>query len=191
MAASEPIRNIKDIKKLANYFLEKGELKNHLLIVMGVYTALRVSDLLKLTWSDVYDFNKKRFKKHIYLIEQKTGKRKQIALNTQLLTALKTYKADTVLPNSFLFYSERNKDTQMSRNQAWRIVKKAANDIKIEGNISCHSLRKTFGYHAWKNSISIAIIMNIYNHSSFEVTKIYLGISQDDIDKAYMDMKFF
>ena len=58
----------------------------------------------------------------------------------------------------------------------------------MEGNISCHSLRKTFGYHAWKMGTPTALIMNIYNHSSIEITKRYLSIYQDDKDALYKSM---
>ena len=55
MAAKEPIRDKIQLKSLANYFLKRGQLRNHVLIVMGTCTALRISDLLRLKWSDVYD----------------------------------------------------------------------------------------------------------------------------------------
>ena len=46
-------------------------------------------------------------------------------------------------------------------------------------------MRKTFGYHAWKKGIPPAVIMDIYNHSSIEITKAYLSINQDDRDDVY------
>ena len=60
-------------------------------------------------------------------------------------------------------------------------------ELKIEGNIACHSLRKSFGYYAWKFlNVSSNLLMSIFNHSTFEVTKNYLGIDQDEKDEVYL-----
>ncbi|MDR3348741.1 MAG: tyrosine-type recombinase/integrase, partial [Acidaminococcales bacterium] len=59
------------------------------------------------------------------------------------------------------------------------------------GNIAPHSLRKTFGYHAWRENAPLALLMNIYNHSSFATTQRYLGITQDDRDRLYLKLDFF
>ena len=77
-----------------------------------------------------------------------------------------------------------------SRTQAYRIVKKAAAATLDETHISCHSLRKTFGYHAWKKGTSPVLLMDVYNHSSFVITKRYLGIEQDDRDSLFEKMDF-
>jgi integrase len=94
----------------------------------------------------------------------------------------------SVSENTYIFKSRTGINQPIGRISAFRIIKKAAADLNIEGTISCHSLRKTFGYHAWKKGIPPALIMSIYNHSSIEITKRYLCIDQDDKDKAFLIM---
>lgn len=76
----------------------------------------------------------------------------------------------------------------ISRNRAWHIIKKAAMDNHLDGNISCHSLRKTFGYHAWQKGTPPALIMEIYNHSNINITKRYLSINQDEKDILFREL---
>lgn len=188
MAATEPIREKDQLKALADYFLNRGQLRNYVMIVMGTCTALRISDLLRLCWPDVYDCNKETVRSHISLTEHKTGKAKTIALNGQVIAALMRYHPQR---NGEYIFSNR-RGAAISRVQAWRIIRDAAAELGIDGVISCHSLRKTWGYHAWTSqAVSPVVIMDIYNHSSFEVTKRYLGVAQDDLDKAYLGMELF
>lgn len=190
MATTEPIRNKQQLKALAEYFLKRGQLRNYVLIVMGTYTALRISDLLRLRWSDVYDEERREFCFHLTLTEQKTGKTKTIALNKQVLDALRLYfphrRSDFIFPNN------RREPNPLSRVQAWRIIHSAAVAVGVTGKISCHSLRKTWGYHAWtRKAVSPVLIMDVYNHSSYQITKRYLGVAQDDLDKAYLGLELF
>ena len=83
MAATEPIRDKKQLKELANYFLKKGQLRNYTLVLMETYTVLRISDLLRLKWSDVYDEERQAFRTHITVTEQNIKKERTIALNPQ------------------------------------------------------------------------------------------------------------
>ena len=188
MAATEPIRDKRQIKALGDYFTRRGEHRNYVLIVMGVYTALRVSDLLRLRWNDVYDFERGTVRRQINLTEQKTGKRKTVALNKTAVAALKRFRTQCdAKPDGFLFKSRRRR-AAISRIQAYRIIRGAAEAVAI-GRISCHSLRKTFGYHAWKNGTPTVVIMEIYNHNSFAVTRRYLGVSQDDKNGVYLGLR--
>jgi integrase len=189
MATTEPIRNKHHVRELANHFLRRGQLRNHCLIVLGVHTALRVSDLLRLRWDDVYDFEAKRVRKSIAVTEKKTGKTKIIALNKGAIRALGLYAAQAASRGGFLINNART-GKAISRIQAYRIIRAAAEALRLSCRVSCHSLRKTFGYHAWKDGISPAVIMDIYNHSSFAVTKRYLGVTQDDKNVAYMRLDF-
>ena len=119
MAATEPIRDKKQLKALADYFLKRGQLRNHALIVVGACTALRISDLLQLKWSDVYDQERNAFRLHVTLTEKKTGKSKTIALNKQAIAALTLYFPHR--RGTFIFASNRKEDRAISRVQAWRL----------------------------------------------------------------------
>jgi integrase len=189
MAAAQPIRSKKEIRGLAAYYLSRGEIRNYTFIVLGLHTALRVSDLLRLTWDDVYDFVHQNIRLHVRLVEKKTGKAKIIALNTVAIKALKLFARQSARKGRFLIENKHTKKA-ISRIQAYRLVRDAAAAIGI-GRVSCHSLRKTFGYFAWKSGVSSAVIMEIYNHSSLEVTRRYLGVTQDDKDKVYRDLRLF
>ena len=190
MAATEPIRDKNQLKALGEYFLKRGQLRNYVLVVLGAHTALRISDLLRLKWVDVYDEERQEFRAHVTITEQKTGKTKTIALNKHALNALRLYFP--YRRGEFIFVSNRKNGKAISRIQAWRIIHAAVEAIGIMGKIACHSLRKTWGYHAWTSgTVSPVVIMHIYNHSDFAVTKRYLGVEQDDLDKAYLGMELF
>jgi integrase len=188
MAATEPIRSKNQVRELAEYYLKLGQIRNYVLIVMGVHTALRISDLLRLKWDDVYDFNNSRLRLSITVSEKKTGKGKTIALNASILAALNLY-AKAASPGAFLIINKRT-GKAISRIQAYRIIRGASEALRYQNRVSCHSLRKTFGYHAWKGGVSPAVIMEIYNHSSLAVTRRYLGVTQDDKNCAYLQLKF-
>ena len=187
MKTTEPIRDKKQITQLVEYYLNCGQIRNHVLIVMAIHTALRISDLLLLRWDDVYDFANGRIRRSITLVEKKTGKTKSIALHTTVISALQRY-IDTAKPNTYLFENPRTRKA-LSRTQAYRIIRSAAEALGFPTRVSCHSLRKTFGYHAWKDGKNPEIIMKVYNHSSLAITSRYLGITQDDIDAVYLDAK--
>lgn len=189
MAMTEPIRSKNQVRALANYCLRHEQLRNHCLIVLGIHTALRVSDLLRLTWDDVYDFGAERVRETVFLTEKKTGKTKIVALNKNAILALTLYAIQAAAKGRFLIENPKTKKP-ISRIQVYRIIRATAEALQLPCRVSCHSLRKTFGYHAWKSGVSPAVIMEIYNHSSFAVTKRYLGVTQDDKNDVYLRLDF-
>ena len=188
MKTTEPIRDREDVKKLVKYFLNLKQIRNYLLIMLGLHTSLRISDILSLTWGDVYDHATKKIRTHIRLSEGKTKKYQQIKINFYLSEAL-LMAVENTLPGQFIIENTRTKKA-LSRVQAYRIIRAAGEAIALQKSIACHSLRKTFGYHAWKDGVALAVIMEIYNHSNFDVTRRYLGVSQDDKDAVFMGVKY-
>lgn len=194
MNTAQPIRKTEDLQKIKDYYrYQFPNCRNEMLIIIGLNTALRISDMLSLRWNMVYDFSKNEYQTHIVLREKKTGKISRIYINHNITEALSRYRQKRmeeekpVEPDEFLF-GHGSKNTPISRVQAFRIIKRAAQDCSIQGNICCHSLRKTFGYHAWRQGVSPALLMNIFNHSSYQVTKRYLGIEQDDRDQIFQQI---
>lgn len=191
MSTTYPIKNEEELRKFKEYFLtEKPVYRNYAMIILGLNTAFRIGDLLNLKWKDVFNKKTERFRKHICVIEQKTNKERIVAINaavTEVLIILQKNFRYTQ-EEQYLFPSTRKPEIPLSRSQAFRIIREAAEYAGIEDHISCHSLRKTFGYQAWKQGVHPVVLMDIYNHSSFRVTKRYLCIEQEDRDKVYLDV---
>lgn len=189
MSTTQPIRSREILYNFKNYYLEiQPNLRNYALIVVGLNTALRINDLLHLTWDNVYLNGK--IKDHIFVIEKKTGKENRIYLNQEAKSAIEAYAAS--LPhchNPYIFFSNNSDAEPLSRYQAYRIIRHAAESVGLPEHVSCHSLRKTFGYHAWKQGTPPALLMSIYNHSSYRITMRYLCIEQDDKDKVFCNIK--
>lgn len=192
MSTTQPIKDKKTLEKFKNYYLLKKNYRNHTLIILGLNTALRISDILSLKWKDVYNYSENRFRRHIFLKEQKTGKENMIAMNPSVITVLKqemdyiSLNGGFPLREHYLFSGNRSKNMPLSRYQAYRIIREAAIYTGMDEHVSCHSLRKTFGYYAWKQGVPPAVLMSIYNHSSYQVTKRYLCIEQEDRDEVFM-----
>ena len=192
MPATEPIRSKSDLRSMSAYFKLRGQFRNNAIIIVGSHTALRISDLLALRWSDVYDPSRGEFRKRFTIREHKTGKHKTVTLHPKAVEALALLYSHRREDSEYVFASNRKDGRAISRIQAWRIIRNVVEKLHITGTIACHSLRKTFGYHAWEDhDMPAVILMEIYNHSSFEVTKRYLGITQDDMDEAYLSVSLF
>jgi len=187
MSTTQPIRNIETLKQFKKYYqYVKPNARNYALIIVGLNSALRISDILHLTYGDVYDFEKRKWKEHIVVEEQKTHKTNRIYINKEIRKVLEASLAhEKCMPKEWIFKGQKHGKEPLSRYQAFRIIKEAAAYAGLKDHISCHSLRKTFGYHAWKQGTPPILLMNIYNHSTFQVTKRYLGIEQDDKDAVF------
>ncbi|MBR1477101.1 MAG: tyrosine-type recombinase/integrase [Lachnospiraceae bacterium] len=114
-------------------------------------------------------------------------KRNYLLINLCLYSALRINDVLNLTGEDVFNYDE--KCMHISRYQAYRIIRGAAEALHMENIVSPHSLRKTFGYHAWKQGIQPAMLMDIYNHSSYKITKRYLGINQDDRDNVFKNIQ--
>ena len=86
--------------------------------------------------------------------------------------------------------SRKGINSTITRQQAYRILNTAAEavwlierdentDITISGEIGIHTLRKTFGYHAYQNGTSLELFMDIFNYFSKSQTLGYIVITEE------------
>lgn len=181
----QPIRDLKQIETIKT-LLKARNLRDYCLFVLGINSGLRISDLLKLQVADVIE--KGKIKDRIRLREKKTNKFKDFPLSDKTKSAIKEYlKTRNYQENEPLFISRVNKGF-LSRMQAYKIINDVAKSVGIKEKIGTHTLRKTFGYHAYNNGYDITLIQKLFNHSSPSVTLRYIGITQDEMDDVYLSL---
>ena len=66
---------------------------------------------------------------------------------------------------------------------------KSKYNLKIQ-NFSSHTMRKTFGRKIFESAgenanLALVRLSEIFNHSSVAITKIYLGIRQEELLETY------
>lgn len=184
MNTVSPIRDKKQLEAMKS-FLKGKDVRDYLMLIVGISSALRISDILRLKVKDVWDGRKPQ--EFIILKEKKTGKVKRFPitknLNKAIVLFMKEYDLDQ---DDYVFRSRKGNNKPITRQQAAHILSEAADYVGIKEPISSHSMRKTWGYWAYKSGISIALIMEALNHSSITNCRKYLGITQDDLDNVYM-----
>lgn len=177
----EPIRDLEKIETIHRELYEDNP-RNALLFSFGIYTGLRISDVLKFKVKDVLTT--------FYNIrEKKTKKQKVYEFNRYLRREIEEF-IKSKDENEYLFKSRSGKNQPITRQRAYQILKKACSQNGIY-NVGTHTLRKTFGYHMYKKTKDVALLMEIFNHSSPDITLRYIGINQEIGNKTIGNLKYF
>ena len=179
----EPIRDWDKIQEIKSLLLEQSKYRDWLMFTLGLNFALRISDLLKLKVSDVYDMD--MFPRNrIVLREKKTGKENYLTITNGSRDALVQYCKITRIKfsDNYMFKSRQSENKPIDRVQAYRIMNDVVKRVGLEDiNVGTHSLRKTWGYHAYKRfNLSLDDIMLKLNHQSLAATKRYIGLTADE-----------
>ena len=176
----EPIRDKRKIEEMKEE-LKKNGTRDYLLFVFGINVGLRISDIIKLKVEDVLDYTG-GIKKHIEIKEEKTKKIKRFKINPLLAEELYQYVRNLNM-SDYIFQSRNGNNRHITRERAYIILNNAALNIGLQ-NIGAHSLRKTMGYHFYQQTHDVALLQEVFNHSSPSITLRYIGINQDVMDNA-------
>ncbi|WP_174615893.1 tyrosine-type recombinase/integrase [Virgibacillus ihumii] len=181
----EPIKRLDDIKAIKK-ILKKHSQRDLLFFVLGINTGMRISDLLSLKVSDVWD--DKKIRNFVCIMDSHAGEEKAFYLNKSVERELKNYLSSVDLDQQdYLFKSKKN-NYPITRQQAYRIVNQAAKEAGMSEKIGTHTLRKTFGYHAYRKGIAISFIAKILNHHSSSETLRYIGVDKNEKQLVKVDV---
>lgn len=182
--------NWDDFKSLISKLERDGEYKFCLFIATGVFTGLRISDLLQLKFIHFKDTD------ILTIQEKKTGKTRRIKINPdlkELVHRIKT-KMNVPDPNQYLFlnrYGTKPIDRSYVNVKLKELFKRY--DIHVEGNISSHLFRKTLGNRVLKlnnySNEAVILLMFLFSHSSPAVTKTYLGLREREVLDVYDSLR--
>lgn len=156
-----------------------------LYIIAAANTGLRCGDLLELKWNDIIGKDK------LQLIEGKTKKPRTITINETILSAFKElYNDRDRLINDYVFKSQ--KGGVYSIQQLNRALKNVFSLESKKHNISTHSLRKTFGRRVYdkynESEKALVYLSELFSHSSISVTRVYLGLREEELQNIYLDI---
>lgn len=149
-----------------------------LYVITAIYTGMRTGDIQKITFEQLRQ-------DAITINEEKTNKRRTITIHPAIHEALKKIGG-----TGFVFMSQKN---QVYTTQALnRLLKNHFKQLAKKNNISTHSLRKTFGRRVYDNAgqseHALVALSELFAHSNIQVTRIYLGLKQEELRDIYLSL---
>ena len=183
-----PIRDEVDLRNFVSCFRKardaeadprKARLldRNWMMILLGVNTALRFSDLRRLTADKVRG-------NCISQRDQKTGKENKFSLNPEIYREVEAYvRRQGLGDGDYLFWSSKGVNRPLTRAQGYNIVQRARRMCGIRYQVGTHTLRKTYGFWFYRQTGDIVALQSILNHSSPAVTLVYIGMRRAEVDE--------
>jgi integrase len=149
--------------------------KYRVMFEIGVKTGLRVSDILRLTVGKVLPGK-------FTVIEQKTGKSRDIELDASLMKMIRRHVRKYKLKKSeyLVFSTERNKAKHLSRVQAYMTMRRVSEKIGIK-NTGSHGMRKTYAREMYLRTKNLDAVRREMNHKDATTTLAYLVDDLTDI----------
>lgn len=181
---------IKDFNRLVDGLHTDGLYMWELYCRLSFCTALRASDVLTLTWKDILD------RDFLDKTEKKTQKGRRITFNTSVQHKIKelyTLQGEPDKKGS-PFLNPRTKTTY-----SLEYINRLLKEFRVRYRLpikafSTHTFRKTFGRYVYESSgrsaESLILLNSIFRHSSIDITKVYIGLRQAEIDKVFNSIKF-
>ena len=172
----QPIRDLQQLEDMKWALRRHCGERDYILFLIGINTGLRIGDLLTLETKTILGLKKKK-RKEFLIREGKTKKERMVNI-TGIYEEVYEYALSV---NSNWFFPSRKGDKSISTIQAYRQFQKAADFASVEA-VGTHTMRKTFGYWFYKQTKDVAMLQDILNHSTPQITLRYIGINKEEKD---------
>ena len=169
--------------------------RNRMLIVLGICTGLRVSDLVRLRLGDIVCTDG-TFRLGLDTVMKKTHGVVHVNFNKVCYQAVLDWLRSIGKNPEHLCVSDldmwlANKDkagtAAVAEDRLYRVIKRAAADAGIPYNVGSHTMRKTFSRIWYENNKSnpnaIYVLQKMLGHKSIESTLHYICVAKDESRK--------
>jgi len=177
--------SIGDIDELsAAVDLSKPEGERNRAIIETLYgCGLRVSELTSLKLSDLF------FEEGFIKVTGKGDKERFVPIGPLTQKYITIYRKEVrihlnIQPSfeDTLFLNRRGK--QLTRAMIFTIVKRLAEKISLQKNISPHTFRHSFATHLLENGADLSAIQLMLGHESITTTEIYVHVDRSHLAKV-------
>jgi len=160
------------------------QLRDKALLELLYATGARISEAVDLNVDDV-------FEEDVVRLFGKGGKQRIVplgsyaraAIDAYLVRARPTFAArGTATPALFLGV----RGQRVSRQNAWLIIRAAAERAKLGIEISPHTFRHSFATHLLSGGADVRVVQELLGHSSVATTQIYTLVTADTLRDMYV-----
>jgi len=148
------------------------------LVIFGIYTGCRLSELCNLEWSDI------DLKENTITIRNKrdfttkTGKIRQIPINNKLVVHIKT------MDNKDGYIFSHSDNRRFSKDFGSRNFRRLVRLAGLPSYLNFHCLRHTFITNLIRQGVSIYLVKELAGHSDLKTTLGYTHIVTEDLRDA-------
>ena len=92
-------------------------------------------------------------------------------------------------PEEALIPNPNNEYKPITRDMAYKVLREAADHVGIRYKVGTHTLRKTCGYHYYRQTHDIVTLQIWFNHRNASDTLRYIGVTKDSVLTAMKNFK--
>jgi len=173
-----------ELNLIFSYKFKKNNHRNKLIIGLGLYAGMRVSEIIQLKVSDV-NMKDKKFK--AIVLKKKKPESREVIINDLLMELfLKYFEIYDYRNNEYMFpgqiQSGKNGKNDPQPYITRQAVSKFFNQVQKDVGLvpkSIHKLRHSCAVHMLDDGASIDDVSLFFKHSDSKITRVYADLTND------------